>query len=149
MARSNWDDWRQELEAIPQRFRSFYNELEGSFKKNFPVEMFGGGPRIELSEDSGNYFVEFDLPGIKKEDLKLTIADNTLLLKGKRNRTETTSGRKMIHSERLAGDFERKVPLRDNINEGAIRASFVDSVLSLVIPKDPVDPPKEREIPIG
>lgn len=135
MARSNWDDWRQELEAIPQRFRSFYNELEGSIKKNFPVEMFGGGPRIELSEDSGNYYVEFDLPGVKQEDLKLTIADNTLLLKGKRNRTQAVAGRTLIHSERLTGDFVRKVPLRDNINEGAIRASFMDCVLSLVIPR--------------
>jgi len=149
MPKTNWEDWRRELEAIPTRFGKFYEDLETSFKKNFPTEMFGSGPRIEITEDPANLYVDAEVPGLTSDDVKLTIADNILVLKGERKRAWDASMRNTLHSERPRGAFERKIPLNQNVDEAGISANFHDGLLSITIPKAPQDPPQEREIKIG
>ena len=149
MPTTTWEDWKRGLEAFPTRFGKFYEDLESSFKKNFPTEMFGSGPRVEVTEVAERLYVDVELPGLEAGDVKLVIRDNTLILQGERKRSWAGEVRTVLHSERPSGAFERRIPLNQNVDESKIEAEFKNGLLSISIPKSPNDPPQEREISIG
>ncbi len=100
--------------------------------------------KTDVRENEGNYELDIDLPGFKKDEISLTL-DNGYLIVGAAktvNEDEKDSKGKMLRQERFSGAMQRSFYVGDGLNENDVRAKFEDGVLSLTFPKE-----KEPEIP--
>ena len=93
-------------------------------------------PRCDVNETKDHYLVSFDMPGVKKEDIKIEVQDNELVISGERQRevreknTEVT-----LRHERLYGKFKRTFTLPSTIASDKIEAHYENGVLNVALPK--------------
>ena len=130
--------------ASIQRFDPF-NELVDDLFKGFlvrPVAYEGRGetalPRakVDVTERNGAYVVAAELPGVKKDDIQVTIdgAQVTLAAEVKRER-EVEKDERVLHTERTYGKVTRSFTLPQEVDEAKAEAKFRDGVLELTLPK--------------
>jgi HSP20 family protein len=129
--------------ASAQRFDPF-NELVDDLFKGFlvrPLSYEGRNealPRmkVDVAERNGAYTVTAELPGVKKEDIQVTIdgAQVTLAAEVKRER-EAAQDERVLHAERIYGKVSRSFTLPQEVDEAKAEAKFRDGVLELTLPK--------------
>ena len=104
-------------------------------------------PDVDVEEKEHEYLVSVDIPGVDKNDVKVTVEGNLLTIRGERKyeRTEDQDG--TCHcSERMFGTFSRSFSLSKKIDSGKITAKHKDGVLSVSLPKAEEAIQKEIEI---
>jgi HSP20 family protein len=92
--------------------------------------------------------VRVELPGLKREDVKVSIQNENLVIEGERRQDEEQKGRGYYESEWIYGRFYREIPLPESVNDTDVKASFKDGVLEVELPM-PENAHERREIPIG
>ena len=92
-------------------------------------------PQVKFSEDKDNYYVEMDLPGIKKEEVKIEVEENTLRVQGERREKRKPEGTKRHYSEVFYGSFVREFTLPISVEKEAIKARYEEGVLFITVPK--------------
>jgi HSP20 family protein len=94
--------------------------------------------RLDLTEDGKNFFVKAEIPGVKKEDIKVSVDGNQVSLSAEiKKETEEKEGAKVIRSERYYGSIARSFTLDENVDSSAASAKYEDGVLQLTLPKRP------------
>ncbi len=93
------------------------------------------GPAVELTEENGAYRLTAELPGIRREDIDITLEDNVLTLKGKKQEEKEEKDKQYHISERRYGEFQRSFLLPRSVATDEIRAEMKDGVLTVVLPK--------------
>ena len=122
-----------------------FNDLVDDFFKGFlvrPLAVESGRsdalPRmkVDVAEKNGAYVVSAELPGVKKEDIQITIdgAQVTLAAEVKREK-EVSQDERVLHTERTYGKVSRSFALPQEIDEAKAEAKFRDGVLELTLPK--------------
>ncbi len=107
----------------------------------------GFQPSCDINEAKDHYLVSFDMPGVKKEDIKIEVQGNQLLISGERQRETKEQGRETtLHHERAYGKFERTFVLPASIDSEKIEAHYENGVLNVALPK--VESAKGRIIQI-
>jgi HSP20 family protein len=91
-------------------------------------------PRIEVFEKEDRLVTRVDLPGMKKEDVKVEVVDGHLLISGERTRETETTEEYVYRSEREYGSFYRAVPLPEGVKLDDVKATFADGVLEVMVP---------------
>jgi HSP20 family protein len=130
--------------ASVQRFDPF-NELVDDLFKGFLVRPLSYEGRknetlsrmkVDVAERNGAYTVTAELPGVKKEDIQVTIdgAQVTLTAEVKRER-EAAQDERVLHAERIFGKVSRTFTLPQEVDEAKAEAKFRDGVLELALPK--------------
>lgn len=94
-----------------------------------------------LWEEEGHWYVELELPGVKQEDIEVTLEKNSLRIAAERKAPEVE--RKYWHQERAYGRFERLFTLPETIDPEGIEAELVDGVLRLTLAKKPEAQPRK------
>ena len=109
----------------------------------------GWSPAIEVHEKDGNLEVTAELPGMKKDDVKIETTDEGLVIQGEKRdeRQETHEGYR--RSERSYGHFCRMIPLPQGAETDKAKAEFKDGVLRVSVPIPQNQQQKRRQIPIG
>lgn len=102
-------------------------------------------PAIDIDETDSAYIVTADLPGVKKEDLKIDHSGNRLTISADR-KYESTDGRKNERRERFHGTYQRSFTLPDGIDAEKIEAAFEAGVLNIQIPKVERSRPRRIEV---
>lgn len=103
-------------------------------------------PLVNVSEDENHLYFRFDMPGIEKKELKVTVQNNTLTVKGER-RSETKTEKENYHLQELEyGTFERSFLLPSTIDESKVEANYKDGILTVVIHKKEESKAREVEI---
>ncbi len=126
------------------------NDFVGEFDKGFNIEFGSFAPRIDIAEDEKSIFFHVELPGIKKEDVKVSITDgNIMMIKGEKKREEKVEDKSFIRVERNYGSFSRSFELPNNVKTDSIAAKFEDGVLNISLEKIEPQKPKEVEVEIG
>lgn len=94
-------------------------------------------PNIDVEETDKMYCVKADLPGMKKDEIKVDFSNDVLTISGERVReaSSTEKGTGTRHSERVYGKFQRTFSMPSHILGDKIEASFTDGVLSIILPK--------------
>lgn len=93
-------------------------------------------PAVDVNEHEDTFDLTLDLPGIKKEDLKITVKEGKLFLTGERKRPDHDTNEKYYnYYERPYGTFERSFKLPEHVDADKIKASFSDGELHVVVPK--------------
>jgi len=120
--------------------------LADEYDKGFNIEFGSFSPRVDVTEDEKGMYFHAELPGVKKEDVKVSINDeNVLLINGTKAKTKKDegeeSGVKYLKVERGYGEFTRQFILPDNLNNESIKAKYEDGILDISFEKiEPVKP---------
>jgi HSP20 family protein len=103
-------------------------------------------PDLDITEEKDQYVFKADLPGLKKEDIKISVQDDILSIEGERQ-SETVSEDKQIHRrERSYGRFTRSLNLGNRVDAAKIKANYKDGVLELIVPKAEESKPKSIDV---
>jgi HSP20 family protein len=105
-------------------------------------------PTADISETEQEYLVKAELPGVKREDVKVTVDHRVLTIQGERKQEQEAKGEKQHRVERFYGTFFRSFSLPENAAGGDIRAESKDGVLFVHIPKVKVEKPKVVQIKV-
>jgi len=133
------------FERLGKRFNEFANE----FEKGISFEMGGFNPRVNISEDDKSVYFDVELPGVKKEDVKVSVNhENILTIKGEK-KSDRNDVSTCCRSERTFGEFSRSFRLPDNVDTGKITANYNNGILTLTISKIEPALPKEVEVTIS
>lgn len=131
---SPWGRDRRRLQSndLFSRFEDFMNEFDRGESNALTRAGFDFSPSVDVEEKDNAYLVSADLPGLKKEDIKVELNDNILTISGERTRESKTEGG---YSERSYGRFQRTFTLPVQVNSEKIQAHFEDGVLRITLPK--------------
>lgn len=94
-----------------------------------------GGPAVDVAESDDAYIVKASLPGIKPDDLDISITDNILSIKGEVKAEKTISEEQYHLRERRYGAFARTITLPTSVEADSVEAEYKDGVLTLTAPK--------------
>jgi HSP20 family protein len=117
---------------------SFDNLLKGFFARPMSLdnEPATRQVRMDVSEDDGAYIVRAEIPGVKKDDINVTIDGNQVTITAEvKHVREDKQGEKLLRSERFYGKVYRTLTLAQDVDEGAAQAKYNDGVLDLRLPK--------------
>ena len=103
----------------------------GAFVPGEPVDW---SPTIDVFEKDKRLFTRVDLPGMKKEDVKVQVTEGNLTISGERKREFEEKKENLFRCEREYGSFYRTVPLPEGVRVEDVQATFVDGVLEVSIP---------------
>ena len=143
---TRWDPFQDVLslrEAMNQLVEeSFVRPATAQAGQNFV-------PALDLSETAEGYLVEAALPGVKPEDVEVTVENNVLTIKGE-TRKETDEKQRNFHRvERRFGSFQRTIGLPTTVKADQIQASLTNGVLRLEIPKAEEVKPRKISVNVG
>jgi HSP20 family protein len=103
-------------------------------------------PDLDIKETKEAYILKADLPGVREEELTVTVAGNRLTVVGKREAEEKRQGEHYYITERMYGAFTRAFTLPEGADGDKLQAELKDGVLTLVMPKRPEE--KTRQVPV-
>ena len=103
-------------------------------------------PPADVTEETNAYTVTVEVPGIRKEDIQLSVQDNVLSLRVAKTADTKNEGKNYRHVERFYGTFERHFPFASAVDPNKVRATYKDGVLEIVLPK--AENARERRIEI-
>lgn len=101
-------------------------------------------PAAEVSRDEEGFRIDLDLPGVKRDDISISVEKSELSISGKRQ--APAGEREILRSERLSGEFERRFVLGDEVDSERISARFLDGVLSVELKHKASIKPRQVEI---
>ncbi len=131
---------RQELDPF---FREVFAPLQGSLDRWFPAA--AGSPRLNVWEEGDVYFAEAEVPGLKSEDLELSVVGNELTIKGRRD-TASEEGTTFHRRERGFGEFVRAIKLPVEVDSAQVSATLVNGVLTVRLPKAEAAKPRKISV---
>jgi HSP20 family protein len=106
-------------------------------------------PDFDVIEQKDAYLFKADLPGIKEQDLDVTVSGNRLTVSGKREVEERQDEERYYAIERSYGSFTRAFTLPDDVDAAQVRADLRDGVLTLMVPKRAESQPKKIQVQKG
>ena len=119
---------------------NLFNDFFGT--NNAPMEL-----RTDISDKGDAFVLEADLPGFKKDDIKIDLENDRLTIKAERHSEHEDNRNGYVRRERHFGSFERSFDM-SGIDTSGIRANYTDGVLTLTLPKRPELVPDNRSIAI-
>lgn len=127
---------------IPTRFREgtstptrFSDWIDDFFDEALNLTTGRFTPGMNVYETDGAFEITLELPGLKKDDIDISIDNNMLNISGERKATREENGRTYHRVESRFGKFSRSLPLPNNIDDEAIEANYENGVLTVNIPK--------------
>ncbi|MGQ0657332.1 MAG: Hsp20/alpha crystallin family protein [Chromatiales bacterium] len=128
-----WDVFNQVREDMNRLFETHFGDLRDT--DNSRVVTSQWAPAIDVKEEATQFVIYADLPGVKVEDIEITMDNGVLTVKGERKveKDEERNGFRRV--ERAGGSFYRRFSLPDSANPERIQAKSRDGVLEIVIPK--------------
>lgn len=116
-----------------------------------PVASFfeGWTPAFDLYEEKDRFTVKAEIPGMKKEDIDVSLNGNTLTISGERKQEEEHKESDVYRSERYFGKFQRTVTLPQPVDAGKVSANYKDGVLNITLPKTEETRRKQIEVKIS
>jgi HSP20 family protein len=125
---------------------SLVNRLHGDLDRLFQARLHGGEeaehgtvsdwvPAVDIKEEAERFVIKADVPGVKPDDIEITMENGILTLRGSRETEARDEDRGFRRVERVRGKFFRRFTLPDTADAEAIEARFAHGVLEVVIPK--------------
>jgi HSP20 family protein len=127
-------------------FERGIDHLFGTFMGTTPGFEPGGYPAVELRSSADESVLVAELPGVKKEDVKLSVENGTLTLSGSRAGHDLPEKARMLRNELWHGSFSRSIELPHDVNAEAIAATLENGILRVQLPKAEAVRPREITI---
>ena len=134
-----WMNLRDDLNSL----------VESPFWSSFgrPGQLFSGwSPALDLYQNNDNVVAVVELPGMRREDIEISLHDGTLTISGERKR-EISGGEKSERTERYVGKFRRSITLPTHVDANKVNATYRDGILTVTLPK--AEEAKPKQIPVS
>jgi len=130
----------EELERMRRQLDEMFSGLERR-----PYRVVGAGvfPLVNLSEDKDNYYVRAEMPGIKADDIHISVTGNNLSISGERKIASEGENVRYHRRERESGTFNRMVGMPSEVDADRVEARHQHGILTVVIPKAEAAKPKQ------
>ena len=138
-------DPMNDLDNFQNRFQRFFGEFPGI--ETTEPEIFS--PAIDMKGNEKYLTINIEVPGIKKEDLKITLQDNVLTVKGEKKKVSEEKEDNFFRSERVYGTFKRSFTLPTEVDSENVNAKVIDGVLEIQLEKVQPKQPKETIITLN
>ena len=144
-----WDPFR-ELEDVSNRLnRIFGQSLARSESGQNMLAVADWAPSVDISETDSAYLIKGEIPGVKKEDVKVTIQDGMLTIQGERRQEKEEKGKKFHRIECSYGSFARSFRVPDDADENSVKAEFKDGMLNVTLAKSEKAKPKSINVSVS
>jgi HSP20 family protein len=136
-----WEPWR-EMTALRRAVGRLFDEpFETRFPMPWRLDEFD--LTVDVAEDENAYIVKASMPGVKPEEVEVTLQNNVLILKGEAKADKEINEERYHLRERRYGSFMRSLTMPTNVNADMIEAKHEDGVLTVRLPKTEEDKPKK------
>lgn len=138
-ASDRWSNLRDEL-------NSFFDMPSWSSFDRTSQLFTGWSPALDLYESGDNIAAVVELPGMRKEDIEISLHDGTLTISGERKRETSSNGEKAERTERYIGTFRRSIALPTRLDANKVSAAYRDGILTVTLPKAEEVKPKQIQV---
>ena len=138
-AADHWSNLRDELNSFFEMpFRSSFGQAGQLFT--------GWSPALDLYESGDNVVAVVELPGMRKEDIEISLHDGTLTISGERKRESSSNSDEAERTERYIGTFRRTIALPTRVDANKVSATYRDGILTVTLPKAEEVKPKQIQV---
>lgn len=148
--------WRESERSLLSPWRPLMRQLDEMFGEitSLDKDLAKGGdaeftPVYDIEETPDHYLMSFDIPGVPREDIKLEVVGNRLLVSGERRIEEKNDTKQRRAVERRYGRFDFAFTLPEGVRAEQIEAEYRDGVLNLAVPKPEESKPQKIKIGEG
>ena len=138
-AADRWSNLRDELNSF------FELPISSSFARTGQL-FTSWSPALDLYQSNDNVIAVVELPGMRKEDIEISLHDGTLTISGERKRENSSDGDKAERTERYIGRFRRSIALPTRVDAGKVSATYRDGILTVTLPKAEEVKPKQIQV---
>jgi len=139
--------WPSDLFGIQREINRMF---DGFLRDNREEEstFMTWAPAIDIAEHDNEYVVKVELPGVNKEDVKITLESNVMIISGEKKQEKEAKKENYHRVERSYGSFQRSFTLPTTVKSDKIDASYKDGILSILLPKAEEAKPKQIEVKV-
>jgi HSP20 family protein len=137
-----WKPFRELVsmrDDVDRLFDTFFGSNQGDLENYWK-------PAIDIEESNGNLLVRAEIPGMSKEDIKVSVQDDMLTISGERNRENEKKDKTFHRIERCYGQFRRMIRLPAAVDADKVKATYKDGVLHVTLPKPESLKPKQIDV---
>ena len=138
-AADRWSNLRDDLNSF------FELPFSSSFARTGQL-FTGWSPALDLYQSNDNVVAVLELPGMRKEDIEISLHDGMLTVTGERKRESNSNGEKAERTERYIGRFRRSIALPTRVDAGKVSATYRDGILTVTLPKAEEVKPKQIQV---
>jgi len=109
----------------------------------------GWTPALDVHEDKDNFVVHAELPGMKREEIEVSLHDGMLSISGERKSDTKYEEAEVCRTERFFGKFQRTVTLPAPVAADRVKAQYKDGILTITLPKTEAAKPKQIEVNVN
>ncbi len=141
-----WDPFK-ELSSLREEIDKLFDSFFGR-KSLFAEKELSFSPSIDVEETENSFLIKAEVPGIKKEDIKVTIDEDGITISGERKKDKEEKGKTYHRIEMAYGKFKRYIPFPREVEPDKAKAKYKEGILHIEIPKSEKAKPKEVEIKV-
>ncbi len=134
-----------DIDNLQNRLHRYF----GDFSNTKPVSTENFSPRIDIMEQGNNLLIYAEIPGVKKDELKITLQDNILTIQGEKKKFGNSEEYKFFRRERNYGTFKRCFTLPVEVDSNNVDAHFEDGILQIKMNKYQEKPVEEKIIKLN
>ncbi|RJP27384.1 MAG: Hsp20/alpha crystallin family protein [Candidatus Omnitrophota bacterium] len=147
--RETWWDPFRDLEVIQNEMnRMFNSSLVRWGDRDVGLLEGAWSPAIDIYDSKDNIMVKADIPGMKKDEIEVSVHGDTLIIKGEKKQEKEVKEKDYVRTERFYGSFNRAISLPAAVDASKVNASYKNGVLELVLPKKEEAKPKQLKVDI-
>jgi HSP20 family protein len=121
--------------------------LQDELDRLFESPLTGWAPALDVHEDKDSFSIRVELPGMRREDIEVSLQDGALVISGERKEEKVTEGTEVHRQERFYGRFSRALTLPSAVAGDKVKAQYKDGILTVTLPK--AEEAKPKAITIG
>ena len=123
--------------------------LQDELDQLFESPLTGWAPALDVQEDKNNYTVRVEVPGLKREDIDVSLQDGALVISGERQSEKIEEGVEVHRQERFYGKFQRALTLPEPVAADKVKADYKDGVLTATLPKTEEAKPRKIDVSVN
>jgi HSP20 family protein len=140
--------WPSDLFGIQREMNRMFDNAFRFDIRNEDSAFNAWTPAVDIAEHEDQFVVKAELPGVNKDDVKVTIENNILTIHGEKKQEKETKKENYHRVERCYGSFERSFTLPTTVKSDRIDAVYKDGILQIALPKAEEAKPKQVEVKV-
>jgi HSP20 family protein len=140
--------WPSNLFGLQREMNRMFDNFFGDADRSEDSALLAWTPAVDIAEHDDEYIVRVELPGVLKDDVKITLESNILTIRGDKKQQKETKKADYHRVERSYGSFQRSFTLPTTVKSDQIDATFKDGILSISLPKAEEAKPKQIDVKV-
>lgn len=144
-----WWDSQHDLDSLQRQINSLFSlaPYRGNYGDGGLLEG-AWNPALDMYDSKDCVIVHIDMPGMKKEDIDISVSGKTLTIKGEKKESNRVEDEGCVRTERFYGTFNRAITLPAVVDANKVQAAYKDGVLELTLPKKEESKPRQIKVDV-